>query len=312
MRTFAPEYYKKFKCLAGECKHSCCIGWEIEVDEITLENYMKVDGNLGERLKNCISKGKESFFVLDENERCPFLNENGLCDIYIELGEKNLCDICKDHPRFRNFFESRTEIGLGLCCEAATELVLEWEKPFSLLPVDGGVAETKTDDAETVFFALREKAFEIIQDDSISAEKCGERLLETFGTKLPRKGFEEWLDIFLGLEILDGEWKKILENARTCRQFDFDMFRSRKGQNFQRQLLLYFVYRHTADGMYDGTFGARLSFGVLGLNIIKYLCAAKKEADFEYFKDIARHYSAEIEYSQENTERIINIISGNL
>ena len=24
-----PEYYKQFRCLAGECPDTCCVGWEI-------------------------------------------------------------------------------------------------------------------------------------------------------------------------------------------------------------------------------------------------------------------------------------------
>ena len=33
MKRYAPAYYPRFACLADRCRHSCCIGWEIEVDE---------------------------------------------------------------------------------------------------------------------------------------------------------------------------------------------------------------------------------------------------------------------------------------
>ena len=36
MKLFAPEYYKQFKCIADKCTHSCCIGWEIDIDEEAL------------------------------------------------------------------------------------------------------------------------------------------------------------------------------------------------------------------------------------------------------------------------------------
>ena len=32
-----PNYYDKFKCIADRCKHSCCIGWEIDIDDDTME-----------------------------------------------------------------------------------------------------------------------------------------------------------------------------------------------------------------------------------------------------------------------------------
>ena len=30
MQYVYPDYYPKFHCLAQRCRHSCCIGWEIE------------------------------------------------------------------------------------------------------------------------------------------------------------------------------------------------------------------------------------------------------------------------------------------
>ena len=123
MKQIAPSYYKKFKCIADKCKHSCCIGWEIDVDEQTDEYYKTVGGELGKRLGESIDRSTElSHFVLSADERCPFLNKNGFCDIISALGEDALCQICADHPRYRNFYSDRTEIGLGLCCEAAAEL----------------------------------------------------------------------------------------------------------------------------------------------------------------------------------------------
>ena len=39
MKEVFPNYYKKFKCIADKCKHNCCIGWEIDIDNDTLEFY---------------------------------------------------------------------------------------------------------------------------------------------------------------------------------------------------------------------------------------------------------------------------------
>ena len=309
MKIFAPEYYGEFKCIADKCKNSCCIGWEIDIDKASLERYDSIEGDFGKRLERCICRNEgETHFILSDGERCPFLNENNLCDIFIELGEDSLCDICTDHPRFRNFYDSRTEIGMGLCCEAATELVLEWDKPFSLVEIDDDEETEGFDETEDVFFALREKVFEIISDESVSVDKCAERLAEAFGAELPQKSFEEWVDVFLDLEILDEEWINILKRAKFCKEPDSGIFESERGSNMEKQLLLYFIYRHTADGMYDGTFVARLAFAVLSVCMIKNLCAVSEKRDFETFKDIARRYSAEIEYCEENVERLIEML----
>ena len=131
MPLYAPDYYKAFKCTADKCRHNCCIGWEIDIDAGSLDFYKSVTGRLGERLKENIVSGDTSYFKLKKDRRCPFLNSNNLCDIITELGEHRLCQICADHPRFRNIFENRTEIGLGLCCEAAAELISATLKDLS-------------------------------------------------------------------------------------------------------------------------------------------------------------------------------------
>ena len=113
MSIFAPDYYMDFNCIADKCKHNCCIGWEIDIDEDSLDFYERVKGDFGNRLKENIDKTDTPHFCLKEHDRCPFLNKDNLCDIIINLGESALCNICDDHPRFRNFFESRTEMGLG-------------------------------------------------------------------------------------------------------------------------------------------------------------------------------------------------------
>ena len=32
-----PDYFKEFSCIAGACKDSCCLGWEIDIDEDSYE-----------------------------------------------------------------------------------------------------------------------------------------------------------------------------------------------------------------------------------------------------------------------------------
>ena len=131
MNLIMPDYYAQFSCIADRCRHNCCIGWEIDIDEDTLKKYSCVTGELGQRLNSNISLDGGAHFVLS-NERCPFLNELGLCDIITQIGNEYLCQICADHPRFRNFFDNRVEIGLGLCCEEAARLILSNENKVKL------------------------------------------------------------------------------------------------------------------------------------------------------------------------------------
>ena len=127
MRIVMPDACRDFACLAGACRHNCCLGWEIDVDEAALARYQAVPGALGQRLRDAVDDtGESAHFRLTPEERCPFLNAGNLCDLLIELGEDSLCQICADHPRFRHELSDRTEVGLGLCCEAAARLLLGW------------------------------------------------------------------------------------------------------------------------------------------------------------------------------------------
>ena len=136
MKVFAPDYYAGFRCVAGACRHSCCVGWEIDVDPETMKRYQSMEGELGAKLKRCIDPDPVPHFILSAQERCPFLTEENLCQIILRAGEDSLCQICADHPRFRNFWSDRIEIGLGLACEEAARLILTSPHPLRLVPLE--------------------------------------------------------------------------------------------------------------------------------------------------------------------------------
>ena len=125
-----PSYYKDFRCIASDCTENCCIGWEIDVDEQTLAYYKSIGSDFSRRLCAAIAPadeqaGENAHFILDERERCPFLNERNLCEVYLNLGEEHMAQICTDHPRYYEWFAGGREDGVGLCCEAAAELILQ-------------------------------------------------------------------------------------------------------------------------------------------------------------------------------------------
>ncbi len=127
-----PDYFDEFHCIAGRCRHSCCAGWEVEIDEKTFDYYKSVPGAFGERLRKNMTEGDEDGFIL-VNNRCPFLNEQNLCDIYTELGEATLCETCTDYPRVTFTYGNIMERCLGLSCEEACRLIFAEEKPFRIV-----------------------------------------------------------------------------------------------------------------------------------------------------------------------------------
>jgi len=93
MNLYAPLYYKKFKCIADKCSHSCCIGWEIDIDQSTCEKYACLKGGYGDTVKESIDYADTPSFKLCKDDRCPHLNGKGLCNIITNLGEDFLFEI---------------------------------------------------------------------------------------------------------------------------------------------------------------------------------------------------------------------------
>lgn len=57
-----PAYYEEFQCVADACRHNCCIGWEIDIDEETAARYQKIPGELGDRLRRQIRETRRILF----------------------------------------------------------------------------------------------------------------------------------------------------------------------------------------------------------------------------------------------------------
>ena len=303
MKITAPDYYPFFRCTAGNCRHNCCIGWEIDIDEETLEFYKNVSGDFAVRLRKNIEDGECPHFILGEHERCPFLNRENLCDIYINLGEEHLCSICAEHPRFRNYIGGVCEVGLGLACEAAAELILTRESPVRQIEIgdDGEIGESS--EWEDEILAMRERVEAIISDRSVPLrDRIGKLCGDVWFSRSP----EEWGDFFGGLEILDSAWNEALgmlnrENARwTEGQIPEYMYEN---------LLRYFIYRHTPDAADEWNFDARVCFAILSYAVIRTVCEGllKQNGSLSTadLMETARMYSSEIEYSEENTEAVI-------
>ena len=133
-----PDFYADFACRAADCRHSCCKGWEIDVDEPALRRYAAVEGDLGQELRRNIYQDDDgAHFILTEDERCPFLRGDGLCRLIVDLGEGALCEICALHPRFFTDVGENTLCGLGLSCEAACDLLLNSDAPLCVVSETG-------------------------------------------------------------------------------------------------------------------------------------------------------------------------------
>ena len=297
MKTIAPNYYKEFKCIADKCNHTCCVGWEIDIDDDTYNKYKNINTDFGKKLNSNIDfNGECASFKLLKDERCPFLNENNLCEIILELGEDALCQICSDHPRFRNFYSDKTEIGLGICCEEAARIIINNPLPFVLAQIDDDGNFDLIYEDEVDFFEKRNSIFKIIKEEN-SFETICKKILSIFNIDFPQKSLYEWVDIFLKLEMLNENWGNLLQRLKSEEIFEF------KNEKALKNLLIYFIYRHLGESVYDGNFKGRLLFAILSCKIISALCGLNISVE-----ETAVMYSSEIEYSDENMNFLIELL----
>lgn len=311
MKYYAPSYYSSFSCIGGKCTHSCCAGWEIDIDEETLERYRTMPGPTGELIRSRIDESGDTpcFRMTDEN-RCPFLNQDGLCDLIIAEGEDVLCQICTDHPRFRNFFADSEEIGLGMCCEAAVRLILTWREPVDLQLIDDDGWDDPESEEEQALIELRDELTAVIQNRSFSTLDRVRQLVSGAGFPCIAVDWQEWADFLLALERLDDAWADRLHELKTYSDCPDDIFGDEAWEIAFEQLMVYLLYRHMPAALTDGDAAGRIGYCALMWALVRKLCAVHHalhgSLNLEDMVQICRMYSSEIEYSDVNTDEILD------
>lgn len=175
MKIRVPEYFKDFKCIASKCEDTCCAGWGIVIDDVTYDRYKNVQGKFGERLRSeIVHEAGENIFVLKGNN-CPFLNKEKTCDIYINIGEENLCYTCQQYPRYTEEFGFLREIGISLSCPEAARIMLNNDKKVTFeLSENEEVVSSYNDINAQLFIELlqsRNIVMDMLQDRDIDLRK---------------------------------------------------------------------------------------------------------------------------------------------
>jgi lysine-N-methylase len=190
MKITTPFYYKDFKCIAGACTDTCCAGWDVDVDEASYKYYKSVKGSFGKRLKSVMVKSEEGgcTFTLN-NWRCPFLNDENLCDLYIALGEENLCDTCAEFPRFINEYGNTREIGIAPSCITAGEIIFNYKDKLVFETTENDEFPKTYNDIDPLTYiqltSARKMAYSIVQNRAYTINDRCVLLLE-FAKKIQK------------------------------------------------------------------------------------------------------------------------------
>ena len=296
MKIYAPAYYKQFICIADKCKHSCCIGWEIDVDEDTVSVYSNLKEGYGKVVAQSIEFGEVPHFKQKENDRCPHLNEKGLCKIILELGDEKLCQICRDHPRYYNYTNYGKEVGLGLSCEEACRIILSAENYNSIVEI--GENEECVYTAEYDPIPKRKMLFDILSSKDISFKNKMKKIREVFPVSLSVNSEEEWLAVINSLEYLEDSHKALFQRYKTnsCTKKEYE--------NYSERLLAYLVYRHCTQALDDEEFLSALGFCLFFEKLFTSIVNSQDKHSQNDIFEIARILSEELEYSEDNTRTI--------
>ena len=317
-----PDYYDNFHCIASDCPDSCCkAGWQIVVDDDTLDFYRSVDGKLSNGFYNYIEKKDGEYMFTNTNGACDFLDKNGLCNIQKEYGLERLCRTCRVYPRYNYNFGGLTELGLELSCPTVAEILYNIKEIISYkeekndeLPVPNEI------DAELFNFLIkcREKSIDIIQNrkyslnkrisDFLAFNEAVHKCIRKNKYEVPKYNEKRFNSSFYikkhinklqKLEILTDKWKSLMftDYPKTT-EIIFD-----ENEIFYENLLFYFVYRYYLSAVFDKYLIGRARFCVLPLYIIKYFSKDKRD-----FMDLSVTYSIEIEHSEENTSKLIHYL----
>lgn len=305
MKKVTFSCFNNFSCIKEDCKHNCCIGWEILIDKKTLKTYKKVKGDFSKKLCKGVDFDSAKFRKSD-NGRCYFLNECNLCDIILNLGGNSLSQVCSLHPRFRNFFSDRIEEGVGLCCEKACELLFDENSclDFNEQKIKGFSRRLKPFEKEILNF--RTKVLEIVLDEQKNFENKIEELCKFINVDVSRIYNLDIKNLFLSIDRLNNslyDWIEEIEDVKKIKLNDS------KQEELFTKLLWYFVIRHLPNSIDSFDLRSRTVFSLLSVIIIYNVCNAK-EINKDRFLQVVREYSQEVEYSNDNINTILDKTDG--
>jgi lysine-N-methylase len=288
---YTPRYVLDFKCIADRCRHSCCVGWEIDIDDKTYERYKSIGSEICQGI--CELDGTRSFVLTDG--RCPHLTEKGLCDIITEYGEGYLCDICREHPRFYNESSRGVEVGLGMACEEAARIILSSDgyRDFAV------VGESEGEPCATELDAMGEieRMYGILAAEGSYVERLA-RIYREWGISPCVITDGEWRELLSGLEYLNPEHADMLcaysSELRSLGEYD----------KLSERALAYFVYRHCASAGGAADFRASLGLALFLERLFASVLRREGVKNLEGATRVARIISEELEYSEENTDII--------
>ena len=292
-----PSFYKDFKCIAGDCPDSCCQGWEVDADDASLEFCKTLTGDIRNRIDSVLDRDEfgNTIFRLADKKRCPFLNDENLCDMHIAIGGEHTPYTCRMFPRFINDFGGTREMGVSFSCPVASDMMFGLTEPMRFVSeLNELPPELNEIDAQTYFYLVkaREKAFSIVQDRTHPIHQRLIRLLD-FGVEI-QKDLEEYkegsddidfFNVFRNPELINPQWIDKVNSGKVKPVSD---------EIFNENIASYFIFRYFLTAVNDYDVLSKIKMAVIGVLIVTY---------FGEDSWTIHLWSKETEHSQYNMDR---------
>lgn len=341
MKNTYPSYFNEFRCIADKCPDTCCAGWDIVVDEESLEKYNSMQSGYGEKIRSLMTVDSDGDTVYKSvSGRCPFLLKNGLCDMFIAVGHDNLCRTCRQFPRHITDFGSRIETGLSFSCPEAARLITESDAPitFETEEIEGNISPNSID--PDIYFTLlraRNLAIDILQNRKYSVTErlsaflvFAERIngfirkdlideaigfIQNYSFALPhssprsasaKKALKKYFSDFVSLEKLNSDWVGYSEEISEvfCKEIAEFIYTAKADEYELEHFAVYLVFRYFLTAVFDYDLLTKAKFTVLSLINICRIQAFANASDKQSRVEIMQKYSKEVEHSANNLETL--------
>lgn len=275
MKIVKPTFYKDFKCIAGDCPDSCCQGWEVDADAESLEYYNTLDSTLEikQRIDRVLSKDEfdNNIFTLAPKKRCPFLNDENLCDMHIAIGGEHTPYTCRTFPRFIYDFGGTREIGLSFSCPVASDMMYALDSFDFEQEITDELPSLNDIDAMLYYtlYKAREQAYSIVKDRSMPINERLKTFL-SFTLELQAKindysdGSSDdvsFIDVFNNPELINLQWIQRVNNADIK-----PVSNSVANEN----IAMYFIYKYFLQAVYDEDVLSKAKMAVVGVLVNTY------------------------------------------
>ena len=274
MNLVTPKFYKDFKCIAGECPDSCCQGWEVDADNVSMAYYGTISGEIKNRIDSVLDKDEfgNTIFRLTENKRCPFLNDENLCDMHIAIGGEHTPYTCRTFPRFINNYGGTREMGISFSCPVASEMMWNLQENFDFeTTVINELPELNDIDAQLYFKLIQErkKYYSIARDKSFSIAERLIKMLEcadNLQSELDdyKDGTEDISvkEVFTNPEVINNEWVEKVNNSA----YEPVVENTKSNEN----IIMYFLFRYFLEAIYDRDVLSKVKMAVAGVLVTSF------------------------------------------